>query len=332
MATVNHNVTVGAYTEGNRWQIDGAKTPNLFLVRGNTYVFDVSDSTNSTHVLAFATAADAAGSTEYTTGVTSSGTAGQSGATITLVVASDAPDTLFYYCTAHTEMAGAGASGAAIHVSGVSIANIADHTTVADITVTDFTANTSIFTNTLAREIPTKLNSIAADFKTHINDNFADVVVGDVNTFIDGIETYLNATVIAAINQAIEDMRTDGTTFASQIAKEQVEYAGGFDAKFEDLQTNLGTYTQDNASYTKAQIDDTLFTGAISSSNISHDSDGRLTSINSHGKLVWNITYDSDGYLEGFRETIQIGGVPVTKVYNVLTDTDGLIEAIELVP
>ena len=29
--------------------------------------------------------------------------------------------------------------------------------------------------------------------------------------------------------------------------------------------------------------------------------------INSHGKLVWNITYDSDGYLEGFRETIQIG-------------------------
>ena len=32
-------------------------------------------------------------------------------------------------------------------------ANIANHTTVADITVTDFSANTSIFTNTLAREI-----------------------------------------------------------------------------------------------------------------------------------------------------------------------------------
>ena len=35
-----------------------------------------------------------------------------------------------------------------------------------------------------------------------------------------------------------------------------------FDAKFEDLQTNLGTYTRITL-HTQAQIDDNLFTGAI---------------------------------------------------------------------
>lgn len=325
MATVNYNVTVGAYSEGNRYQIDGAKTPNLFLVRGNTYIFDVSDGTNSGHTFAFATAADAAGSTAYTTGVTTTGTAGSTGALVTFVVPDNAPETLFYYCTAHTEMA----ANAAIHVSGVSVLPISDKTPVDDIIVNDFSANVSIFTNTLAREIPTKLDSIASDFKTHINDNFADVVVGDVNTFIDGLETYLNDTVVAAINTAIESMRTDGTKFAGDIAKEQTEFEGSFESRFQGLEDSLSNYVSDEASYTKAQIDTTLFTGAISSTNISHDSDGRLSSIKANGKLVWNISYDSDGYLEGFRESIEIGGLPVTKVYNVITDADGLIEAIE---
>ena len=325
MATVNYNVTVGAYTEGNRYQIDGAKTPNLFLVRGNTYIFDVSDSTNTGHTFGLATQADAAGSTAYTTGVTTSGTAGSTGATITFEIPDNAPETMYYYCTAHTEMAG----NAAIFVSGVQITPIADKSAVADITVTDFSANVGIFTNTLAREIPTKLDSIANDFKTHINDNFADVVVGDVNDFIDSLETYLNDTVVAAINTAIESMRTDGTKFAGDIAKEQTEFEGSFESRFQGLEDSLSTYVGDEASYTKAQIDTTLFTGAISSTNISHDSDGRLSSIKANGKLVWNITYDADGYLEGFRESIEIGGLPVTKVYNVITDADGLIEAIE---
>ena len=325
MATVNYDVTVGAYAEGNRYQIDGAKTPNLFLVRGNTYIFDVSDASNATHTLAFATAADAAGSTGYTSGVTSSGTAGSAGATITFVVPSDAAETLFYYCTAHSSMA----ANAAIFVSGVEITPISDKSAVADITVTDFSANTSIFTNTLAREIPSKIDSIASDFKTHINDNFADVVVTDVNAFIDGLETYLNDTVVADINTAIEAIRTDGTKFAGDIAKEQTEFEGGFEARFQGLEDGLSTYVGDEASYTKAQIDTTLFTGAISSTNISHDSDGRLSSIKANGKLVWNITYDADGFLEGFRESVDIGGLPVTKVYNVITDADGLVEAIE---
>lgn len=329
MATINHAVTVEAYTEGNRYKIDGAKTPNLFLVRGNTYIFDVSSTTIASHPFSFATATDAAGGTEYTTGVTSSGSIGTPNATITFVVPMDAPNDLYYYCAAHSEMA----ADAKILVSGVNIADIADKDAVADVVVADFTSNTSIFTNTLAKEIPAKINAIATDFKNHINDDFADVVVSDVNTFIDGLETYLNDTVIAAVNQAIEDMRVDAAKFAGDVAKEQVTYEGGFDAKFEGLEANLGNYINSDSSlaYSKGDIDEQLFTGAVSSAYVSYDSEGRLTSYKVGGKYIWNISYDANGFVDGFNETVSIGGVSTQKSYIVNTNVDGEITSIGIV-
>lgn len=325
MATINHTVTVGAYTEGDRFKIDGAKTPNLFLVRGNTYVFDVSDTTNASKEIKFATAVDAAGGTEYTTGVTVDGTIGQTGATVTIVVASDAPNTLYYYSTNASSM------GSKMLVSGVSIDDIPDKSAVNDITVSDFATNVSIFTNTLAKDIPAKLNSIATDFRTHINDNFADTVVTDVNAFIDGLETYLNDTVIADVNQAIEDMRSDAAKFAGDVAKEQVTYEGGFDAKFEELQTNLANYVGDETAYSVADIDDQLFTGSVSSAYVSYDSSGRLTSYRVGGKYIWNISYDANGFVDGFNETVTIGGLSRQKSYVVNTNADGEITSIGIV-
>lgn len=81
----------------------GADKKKLTLREGSTYQFDVSNSSNSGHVLRFATAPDAAGSTEYTTGVTYSGTPGTSGAWVKLAVPTNAP-TLYYYCTQHAGM------------------------------------------------------------------------------------------------------------------------------------------------------------------------------------------------------------------------------------
>ena len=96
-----------AYTvtaAGGAFILDGQTKPAITIYNGFTYTFDVSDSSNATHVLRFATAADAAGSTEYTTGVVASGTPGQAGATVTLTTTSSTPTTLYYYCTAHTGM------------------------------------------------------------------------------------------------------------------------------------------------------------------------------------------------------------------------------------
>jgi hypothetical protein len=81
---------------GNKFALDGVVAPVLNLYELSTYIFDVSHSSNAGHPLVFRNADDSA----YTTGVTVSGTAGSSGATVTLVVAANAP-ALKYSCSVH---------------------------------------------------------------------------------------------------------------------------------------------------------------------------------------------------------------------------------------
>ena len=91
------------------YYIDGFATakPVLDLQEGGTYIFDESDSTNSSHLFAFSTTADGTfgGGSEYTTGVTHTGTPGQAGAKTTITVAASAPQ-LYYYCVYHGSMGG----------------------------------------------------------------------------------------------------------------------------------------------------------------------------------------------------------------------------------
>jgi len=114
MATITYTVTVATgttqYGTGNRYYINGELAPVLYLQEGNTYIFDQSDSTNDTHQLAFSTNPNNDPAASYTTGVTSTGTPGTSGAKTTIVVApvkrTGAP-VLFYYCTNHSGMGNA---------------------------------------------------------------------------------------------------------------------------------------------------------------------------------------------------------------------------------
>ena len=76
--------------------LNASEKPTLQLVRGKTYVFDVSDATNAGHPLGFFD-----GATAYTSGVTVSGTEGQAGATVTFAVPTNAPANLTYQCTIH---------------------------------------------------------------------------------------------------------------------------------------------------------------------------------------------------------------------------------------
>jgi len=104
-ANVTYTVTVGSKTGGgNAYYLDGIEAPTPSLYPGATYTFDQSAGTNATHPLRFATAADAAGSTEYTFQVTTNGTPGSAGAWTKIVVSPSAPDTLYYYCTNHSGM------------------------------------------------------------------------------------------------------------------------------------------------------------------------------------------------------------------------------------
>ena len=69
---------------------------------GYYYKFDQADSSNSGHPLLFYY--DAAKTTAYTTGVTTSGTPGSAGAHTTIAVTSDTPNILYYECSSHAYM------------------------------------------------------------------------------------------------------------------------------------------------------------------------------------------------------------------------------------
>ena len=92
-----YTVTVANPGSGNVFVLDGTNNPAIEMFRGNTYIFDVSDSSVAGHPLAFK---DGSGNS-WTTGVTTTGTAGQAGAKVTFEVPSTAPSSMRYYCTVH---------------------------------------------------------------------------------------------------------------------------------------------------------------------------------------------------------------------------------------
>ena len=111
MATITYTVTVATgttqYGTGNRYYINGELAPVLYLQEGNTYIFDQADTSNDTHQIAFSRNPNNSPASPYTTGVTTTGTPGNAGASTTINVApvrtTGAP-LLFYYCTVHSGM------------------------------------------------------------------------------------------------------------------------------------------------------------------------------------------------------------------------------------
>jgi hypothetical protein len=100
-------VTVANPGAGNRYYIDGVLQETVTLAEGYTYRFDVSDSSMGSHPFKFSTTSNGThnGGSEYTTGVTTSGTTGQTDAYVQIVVAASAPQ-LYYYCQYHSGMGG----------------------------------------------------------------------------------------------------------------------------------------------------------------------------------------------------------------------------------
>ena len=87
--------------------LDGLESPAITFSGADSsykyyYRFDQSDSTNSSHPLRFYLEADK--STAYTTGVTTNGTAGSSGAYTQIAVDANTPNILYYQCSSHSLM------------------------------------------------------------------------------------------------------------------------------------------------------------------------------------------------------------------------------------
>ena len=91
----------------NAYFLDGLESPAITFSGADSsykyyYRFDQSDSTNSSHPLRFYLEADK--STAYTTGVTTNGTAGSSGAYTQIAVDVNTPNVLYYQCSSHSLM------------------------------------------------------------------------------------------------------------------------------------------------------------------------------------------------------------------------------------
>jgi len=94
----------------------GTRSSNFIFKVGFKYKFDTSDSSMSGHNFKFSTVADGShgGGSEFTTNVTTAGTPGSAGSSTTIEITPEtlgiagATSTLYYYCSNHSGMGGAG--------------------------------------------------------------------------------------------------------------------------------------------------------------------------------------------------------------------------------
>ena len=190
--TINYTVTVANVGGINVFVLNGVNNPVITFVKGFTYVFDVSDNTNGSHPLRFRTSADAS----YTDGVSVSGTQGQAGATVTIVVASDAPSTLKYYCTIHGN-----AMGNTINVISA-VATLARTTILAS-----SNSNNAVSFGTGAKTIFCTLpadKAVIKDASGNINGTFVGNITGNVTGNASGTA----ATVTGAAQSNITSVGT----------------------------------------------------------------------------------------------------------------------------
>ncbi len=97
------NLYVFSASQGGTYSL---YTNQTGFLQGGTYTFDQSDSSNTGHPFRLSETPDGpntTGGTEYTTGVTTTGTPGSNGTT-EIVIGSTTPSILYFYCSAHPNM------------------------------------------------------------------------------------------------------------------------------------------------------------------------------------------------------------------------------------
>jgi hypothetical protein len=128
--TGNHPYPSGGSSSSNAYFLDGLESPALRFSGADSsakyyYRFDQADSTNSGHPLRFYLEADK--TTAYTTGVTTNGTPGSSGAYTQIAVDSETPNILYYQCSSHGFMGN--------HVTNIGNKVNSNLSTIGDLTV-----------------------------------------------------------------------------------------------------------------------------------------------------------------------------------------------------
>ena len=318
---------------GGVYYLDGSSNPTLTFERGNSYVFDLSDSSVSGHPLAFKS-----GTSPYTTGVTTTGTPGTAGAQVRIDVDSTAPSTLRYYCTVHGNAMGNTISviNSNFSIVAANIGNI--NTTATNITDVNTVANTTNLTNigTVAGQISptnnvstvagvaadiTTVAGVAADVTTvagQITNNnlqtiaadIADVqtVANDLNETTSEIDTVANAiTNVDNVGNNIGDVTTvagiasDVTAAATNVAQFNDTYFGPLSSPPTGSNVTTGDLYFDTTAGQLKVFDGSNFINAGSAIN---GTSQRVQYTATAGQTTFAATYDAgyvDVYLNGIK-------------------------------
>ena len=255
--TLEFEVKVQTKTSDHAWHgsgsssaysIDGIESPHLHLVPGNTYRFDQSDSSNSGHPLRFYY--DAAKTTAYTTGVTTSGTPGSSGAYTQIIPTDDTPMVLHYQCSAHGYMGGR-AEFSTRNFTGFDTADLTEGTN-------------QYFTNARARSAISVSGDLSYNSSTGVI-SFSETTAATTRALIsvtdaggDGSLAYNNSTGVI--------------TYTGPSASEvRAHFSAGTGVAISNGAVSIGqaVATTSNVTFNNVTVDGTLTSDDITSTNIS---------------------------------------------------------------
>ena len=248
-APITIAVTVASKTAGHVYNgdgsalgyyLDGLEAPAIYLNgadnvtsdSGYYYRFDQSDSSNSGHPFRFYLDADK--TTAYTTGVTTNGTPGSSGAYTQIDVDEDTPSILYYQCSAHGYMG---------NYAVIPASNVINHT---EALISMPTATTTLVgtdtTDTLTNKTLTspKINEDVAVTSTATEINKLDGVTATTTEI-----NYLDITTLGA-SEASKVLTANASgivTFNKAITEQSVALTSGTSVTLDISQGSVFTIT-----------------------------------------------------------------------------------------
>ena len=169
-----------------------------------------------------------------------------------------------------------------------------------------FDDDVDIFSNSKARDIPTKLKAITEALKVHINMLWLATATG-----------FVNDTVVANLNTALINIEAFNTVLETQINDQLAEF-----------EVNLGNYLGTGAGYSVDAANAALFTGTIVAGDVTYDGQGRVVSIRQGPRLVNAITYNDDGTMAGYAEELLLGGITYARSFTFSYLPDGQLNTI----